>query len=332
MARAILAALLPWTLLLLAAVLLCCLLARFMHARFEPQRALRLHRDQRGAVQSLSFVLTLPLLIMFLMFIVQVSQLMIGVVVVHYAAYAAARTATVWIPAYVSDVENENGVTGYYVDPDAPQDLPVVDPNDPGYGPSAGGMTLVIEPGGQKYEKIRSAAILACMPICPSRDLAPGGPAASHMIDSAALRTAYDALAPSSRSNTRTGPRLENKLAYAAANTQIELRFFHKNAEPPLWWGYIDPNETDPAVQQVLQHGYNEVGWQDQLQITIRHNLALLPGPGRLLSYFVPNAQGEDRVSSRIGHNGQVYVYPLTASCVIGNEGLKPLVRYVYQP
>ena len=44
-----------------------------------------------GSVQTLSFVLTLPIFIMVMMLIVQVSQLMIGLIVVHYAAYAAAR-------------------------------------------------------------------------------------------------------------------------------------------------------------------------------------------------------------------------------------------------
>ena len=50
-------------------------------------------------MQSLSFVLTLPVFIFIMMMIVQVSQLMIGIVVVHYAAFAAARSAAVWIPA-----------------------------------------------------------------------------------------------------------------------------------------------------------------------------------------------------------------------------------------
>ena len=50
-------------------------------------------------MQSLSFVLTLPVFILVMMMIVQVSQLMIGIVVVHYAAFAAARSAAVWIPA-----------------------------------------------------------------------------------------------------------------------------------------------------------------------------------------------------------------------------------------
>ena len=63
------------------------LLAGLSRARLELGRLRQLHADQRGSAQSLSFVLTLPLFIMVLLFIVQVSQLMIGKVVVEYAAY-----------------------------------------------------------------------------------------------------------------------------------------------------------------------------------------------------------------------------------------------------
>ena len=62
-------------------------------------RLLTLHRDEAGNIQSLSFVLTLPVFIFVMLMIVQVSQLMIGIVVVNYAAFAAARSAAVRIPA-----------------------------------------------------------------------------------------------------------------------------------------------------------------------------------------------------------------------------------------
>ncbi len=90
MGRAVLLACLPWLgwLILSAAVLF--LLAGASRARLEAGRLRQLHADQRGSAQSLSFVLTLPLFVMILLLIVQVSQLMIGTVVVHYAAYAAA--------------------------------------------------------------------------------------------------------------------------------------------------------------------------------------------------------------------------------------------------
>src|SRR5437763_280558 len=60
--------------------------------RVSRQPMIGLHTDQRGSVQSLSFVLTVPLFIMLMLLAVQITQLMIGLVVVHYAAFAAARS------------------------------------------------------------------------------------------------------------------------------------------------------------------------------------------------------------------------------------------------
>ena len=62
-----------------------------------------LARDEVGGVQTLSFVLTVPLFLFLMMFIVQLSQLTIAKVVVEYAAFAAARAAVVWIPATTGD-------------------------------------------------------------------------------------------------------------------------------------------------------------------------------------------------------------------------------------
>ena len=97
--RAVLQALLPALTALVAALVLLRLVVRVSGARFQMTRIRQLHRSEEGAVQSLSFVLTLPLFIMIVMFIVQVSQLMIGIMGVHYAAFAAARAAIVWTPA-----------------------------------------------------------------------------------------------------------------------------------------------------------------------------------------------------------------------------------------
>ena len=82
----------PWLAVLLVLILAAWALVRFSRAQLRLGRLFELHRDEVGSVQSLSFVLTLPLFIMIMMMIVQVSQLMIGTVVVHYAAYAAARS------------------------------------------------------------------------------------------------------------------------------------------------------------------------------------------------------------------------------------------------
>ena len=77
MHRAILEACFPWFLWLLAAFAGLWLVARVSGARLETARLWRLHRCQEGSVQTLSFVLTLPIFMMIVLFIVQVSQLMI---------------------------------------------------------------------------------------------------------------------------------------------------------------------------------------------------------------------------------------------------------------
>jgi hypothetical protein len=281
-----------------------------------------LHRDQVGGVQSLSFVLTLPLFMMVMMFIVQVGQLMIGTICVHYAAFAAARSAIVWIPAALPS-EGPNCIGAYQRDPDAPdQRAPVLDPASPAYGPAEGGLTYVVSPGGPKYGRITTAAVLACMPVSPSRDYGiplPGNTSAAAGV----LQAAYAAMVPESGGNSRIPQRLENKLAYAIHNTEVEIRFYHKNAEPPLEVTYFLPPD-------IAEFRFNELGWQDVITVKVKHNLALLPGPGRMLIRYVAGPGGGDRVSTQNYQNGSVYVYPLNASATLGNEGEKPVLQHGY--
>jgi len=328
MGRAVLQACLPWLAVLVVSLLGVIPLVRMNRCRIRPGRLRLLHRDQQGSAQSLSFVLTLPLFVMIMLFIVQVSQLMIGMIVVHYAAFAAARSAVVWIPAGLGDyLEGPNCISAYFLDPDAEdQVLPTLDPTDPDYGPSDGGVTYVVAPGSRKYEKIASAAVLACIPICPSRDLGIGlddpGPQFPGPLMGDTIRTAYEAIDAESVDNARIPQRLDNKLAYAMQNTDLEIRFYHKNREPPLVTHSLryDPDEFR----------FNELGWQDLITVTVNHRLALLPGPGRLLARMAPR-QGSvrDEVSEKIDNLGNVYVYPLTASATMKNEGQKPVMAYV---
>ncbi len=317
MGRSVLLACVPWLAILVASFAVLYVLAWANRARPRPRRLRRLHTDQRGSVQSLSFVLTLPLFIMVLLLIVQVSQLMIGQMVVEYAAFAAARAAAVWIPAE-TDSEGANCISMIFLEAD--QIAPALEPDDPSFGPSEGGMTYRIEPGGAKFEKIASAAVLACMPISPSRDvgatLSGAGPLAADIIS-----RAYAAMAPNSDSGPAVARRIRNKLAYAMANTSVEIKFYHKNSEPPLGVAYLIPPELD-------EFRFNEIGWQDQITVTVRHNLALLPGPGRLLARSTGAA---DQVGGSVENRGNVYTYLLSASVTIGNEGEKPAIPYVYQ-
>lgn len=322
MSRAIVLACVPWAAVLAASLLVAWGLLRMSNARLQPRRLRLLHGDQAGSVQSLSFVLTLPLFVMVMMLIVQVSQLMIGIVVVHYAAYAAARSAVVWIPAALPSPEGPNCISAYGPDPTATdQVIPVLDPQQSGYGPGQGGVTYLVQPGSLKYAKITSAAVLACAPISPSRDLGYGADAGGA---GAVLKAAYADMAPGSRSNAAVPRRLDNKLAYALNNTSVEIRFFHKNLEPPLVT-YFEP--PDPG-----EFYFNEIGWQDPVTVKVKYNLALLPGPGRLLARYVAGPSGQaDKVSEGINNRGAFYSYPLSASITMCNEGEKSVIPYVYQ-
>jgi len=330
MGRAVLKACLPWLALLLVAFAAAYFLVRLNQSRLRLRRLRRLHSDQRGGVQSLSFVLSVPFFVMILCFIIQVSQLMIGTIVVHYAALAAARSAIVWIPAALPWPEGANCIARYELDPDAPdQHLPVLDPESPEFGPSDGGVTYIVRnvDGSLKYGQVTAAAALACMPISPSRDLGIALPGRASL-SAEVLKTAYAAMVSKSGQNKRIPQRLDNKLAYALRYTRVEIRVYHKNSEPPLErppspYGLPpDPEEFRP----------NEIGWQDPVTVTVYHELALLPGPFAFLSRVVPGPSGVDRVAQRIHPNGTVYACTLSATMTLGNEGEKSVVPYEYQP
>ena len=332
MGRAIVEACLPWAGLLAASVLAAWLLARLSGGRLQLGRLRLLHRDQGGAVQSLAFVLVLPFFVMILLFIIQVSQVMIGTVAVHYAAFAAARSAIVWIPANLGE-EPANCISAYAIEWEAPYTAePVWDPDSASFGPSdenqVEGLTYVVAPQGPKYEKIYTAAVLACMPISPSRDLGlspeGGGPTIA-----AAIKKAYRSMSPGSAGNPRISPRIDNKLAYAMRNTWIEVRFFHANTEPPLrdysLWVRDDRGEG-------IGYRENELAWRDPITVTVHHNMALLPGPGRFLARTEPRMD-RDEVAETIqgaGTDDGVYKYPLVATATLGNEGEKSVIPYVH--
>jgi len=331
MGRAVLKACLPWLALLLVAFAAAYFLVRFNQSRLRLRRLRRLHGDQRGGVQSLSFVLTVPVFVMILCFIIQVSQLMIGTIVVHYAAFAAARSAIVWIPAALPWPEGANCIARYERDPDAPdQHPPVLDPDSPAFGPSDGGVTYMVRDvggGSPKYWQIDAAAALACMPISPSRDLGLSMPGPGRDATDA-LQRAYAAMVSNSHQNKRISQRLENKAAYALRYTRVEIRFYHKNSEPPL--------ERPPSPYGLMpdpeEFHANELGWEDPITVTVYHDLALLPGPFAFLSRMVPGRSGVDRVAQRIHPNGTVYACTLSATMTLGNEGEKSVVPYEYQP
>ena len=323
MHRAVLQACLPCLIALAVACAALTLLARMSGARLQWRRLRELHRCQDGGVQSLAFVLTLPMLIVIVQFIVQVSQLMIATMIVNYATYAAARSASVWIPAEVGLLpENEAGSP-------LTADNPLVLTYEDRY----------LLQSNYKYRQIFKAATLACAPIAPSRDL---GISLDPSLQTAAesTRAMYAALVPDSRQNGRIPRRIDNKLAYSWQHTAVRIRFVDKDTQQGPTYNPRWPVErTLPNGETETTYTWNphEVGWQDPLTLTVSHELALLPGVGRFLAHYLVRADGQpDRVSERIQRSGTynrrpIYTTPVWATVTITNEGIKSVIPYVQE-
>jgi hypothetical protein len=336
MTRAAILACWPWFATLIVLVVCLRLTVRLNQARPQWRRVVRLHADEGGGAQTLSFVLTLPIFIMVMMLIVQVSQLMIGTIVVHYAAFAAARAAVVWIPANLG--YTPSWTTG--VATTAENYIGEISDSDDYSEPRDGHKTYYFTPPDDlRWKKIKLAAVLACMPICPSRDNAATSGGGDQI--SSALQAVYAAMAPDTTSNDRIPRRLINKYAYSLEHTKIgdpdngdKIRFDHSYREPPLVRHIpADAPWTNPSQPVFDFQENNEIGWQDQLTITVTHDLALLPGPGRLLAKIATNSTvTEDKVAETINaQKTTTYTYPLTAQATLGNLGEKSVVYYVYQ-
>jgi len=303
----------PHLLVIAALVAVLWLLLRLSGAKLRLARLRQLHCSERGGVQSLSFVLTLPLFIMILMGIVQASQIMIAQIVVEYAAIAAARSAIVWIPAELEpSLEQENGIGELVLG------------EDESFAGEGQTWYVNADQRSPKFRRIKLAAAMACMPIAPSRTIERDR---SHPDNDAydSIRAAYFSIAPTSAANNlRTEERLEHKLAYSLTNTLVDIQVIHPGREPPLaFYGIRD---------RFQEFAPNEIGWQDQINVQVVHRLALLPGPGRMLSKAVSQPDGtRDRIAEGIQHEDGEYFWPLFAYATLGNEGEKPVYRYDHQ-
>jgi len=345
--RAVLLALIPSLIALASACALLRLVCGISGARLNLKRIRRLHSCQHGGVQTLSFVLTLPLFIMIVLFIVQVSQLMIGIMSVHYAAFAAARSAVVWTAAHSDGYftglaeEVENVLQPPLTD-DRPLDLEfnhVLTSTG-----SSGGVDFSSVSG--KLNKLFGAAVMGCAAASPSRPLAPSEPCFQCGVYSPAIVALYGRLVPGSAGNARTARRLDAKISYAYWNTRVRIGFLDQDSlEGPTYNprvlrivdGMASVDEEGEWIRDWIEH---EVGWQDPLVLTVQHDFALLPGPGRFLAKYIVRGDGQtDRVASRVElkaatrsgvpYQTPVYTTSITASATLTTEGLKPLLSYV---
>lgn len=340
MHRAVLQSLLPAVLAMSVAFVMLMLVMKLSRAKFSLPRLKRLHQCQTGAVQSLSFVLTLPLFVMLVMFIVQVSQLMVGIIVVNYAAFAAGRAAIVWAPA------NINGQSRYASAMENHLPDPIRDDNGVRLQFSNSSVTSsgIDQATSYKLNKIHSAAVMALAPIAPSHTYfepvnCPSCPA---QID--VVQAAYQQFDPLAAANPKVSERLRNKLSYAFWNTTLDLMFIAKDYERgptynPRVLRVVDGIAgTDATGEYVRDWNRHEIGWQDPIVIRVTHDFALLPGPGRFLAKYIVGRDGrQDEVAPRIARQmpgsrvpflEPVHTTSISATVTLINEGFKPLLSY----
>lgn len=331
MSRAILLACWPCLAAMFIAFGVLLALVRLSGAKWNLPHLRRLHTCQEGSTQTVSFVLTLPVFIMVVLFIIQMSQLMIGTTVVHYAAYAAARSATVWIPAtVVTEMVPYPGRDGEEFRRNDSANLFLQDFQKSDLATPS---TYREVQRSTKLRKIWLAAVNACAAASPSRPLYQDE---SNNLANPQFTALYQSLAPASLQNPKTAQRIQNKLTYSSRNTAVTLQWIDKDiATGPTY----NPNERLPRGATGLpehEPHANEIGWDDQLTLTVRHRFALLPGPGRLLATRLFRADGgADNVSGRIitfqdeATGAKVYSTMLSASVTFTNEGLKTVMPYV---
>lgn len=367
MHRAILTACLPLFVWMLIAVSLIVLLLQICGRPWNWNRLRKLHQNQDGAVQSLSLVLTLPVFLLLLLFIVQISQLMVGVMMVNYAAYAAARAASVWIPAAVTtdptfqddrDAVDSNSTTQVILNeitgPSeranivAGQTNPLDDMLDSCYSQERN-IYLVSSNSSDslKLNKVRHAAMIACLPISPSRDVGLSGslrPDAQAVYDS--LVKLYRSIDPRSVNNLQMPRRILNKVAYSSTFTMVALEWQeipHDRGADVDDGPTYNPRNHPLTPILVPNWNMNEAGFRDPVTVRVVHRFALLPGMSNpLISYILAPTFGTDCVSRKMNQFlatqptrtswGRLGTVDISASATFVNEGYKSVLRYAVHP
>jgi hypothetical protein len=175
---------LTWTLVTFLAATALVLLGGLLW-RAGAQRPVRPGGQEGQAI--LEFVMVLPIGLMLVLVMVQSSLLMVGHICVHYAAYCAARSAVVSVPADLSPTEPPNFVTD---------------------DPTASG----------KMRRVHLAAVWAVLPISCSSPDTPEGDAGTVVRGLENLFSGYGKETPS-----WVRDHLGRKLQYAEDHTQVSL-------------------------------------------------------------------------------------------------------------
>ena len=354
MHRQILEACLPIAIILVVACGLLNLTIKLSRASWDWKRFKKLHRDQSGGVQSLAMVLTLPIFMAIICMIVQLSQLMIGMMGVHYAAYAGARSASVWLPAhtYSASPGYEETPNHVVIDNMSYQLEPATDQIRGVLGPSSLSLST-------KYRKVWTASVLGVAPFCPS--LMTEDQTGVQSISSAWLTPEAETLMSDINNitlrfwmnhidnvnQTTLDTRVSRKIEWAKDNTLVFVEWRdaqrsegrrHHVMQGPTYnpWDFYDRNGI-----LVIPYEENEVGWQDPVTVHVYHRFGLMPGLGALLrkvqrswsfedrhnqSFLISNGAWDAFMDQGSEDNRRLPgVFVIYASATMNNDGLIPI-------
>jgi Flp pilus assembly pilin Flp len=185
--------------------------------RLRRPRGVRNFRGDQGGTAAIEMALLLPFALMITLVIVQAALLFNANMVVHYAAFCAARMAVVTVPADYTDIDDE---AANRVNP------PEIQPSD-------------------KLERIRRAAVMALIPISHSLNSDSGDP-----IGPAVQEQSTSVF---SKFGTQSQPwfrDIKPQYDYANEYTKIDLTM-------PGHWLDGDPDGDCPYHAKIYLHDFN---------------------------------------------------------------------------
>jgi len=251
---------------------------------------------QEGGVQSLALVMTLPFFIGAILLVIQLSQVLLGVMTVQYAAFAAARSAIVWIPAEMGTQANrENEIDALIIRGQSIE------------------LTPALRQQSRKFQEIYAAAAQACVAISPARAVA--GPRAG----AAEVGEAVDAFLQFQQlgNDPRIGrwrTAAGNRWSYAFANTRVRLAFLGQPRLTPTY---------NPVGHPVVPHDDFEAGWDETVTVVVQHEVSLVPGPGRWLFQRATWGSVPLNLASNWVGSGRLDRVPVIGSATLTLAGLK---------
>jgi hypothetical protein len=258
---------------------------------------------QEGGVQSLALVMTLPLLIGSILLVVQLTQVLLGVMTVQYAAFSGARSAAVWIPTRIDSQNFQENEVNTRIIRGQPIDL-----------------TPDLRAGSRKFQEIFAAVAQSCVAISPARAVEGPRAAASEVAEAVDAFLIFQQLGNDPRiARWRTA--VGNRWSYSFANTQVRLAFLSQPRETPTY---------NPVNHPVVPHRDDEAGWDESVTVIVQHEVSLVPGPGRLLFQQATWGSVPQNLADSWSRSGRRDRVPVIGSATITLAGLKAIPPFRY--